>query len=137
MFMDTIVSISIIGTNYQNSNKIIKRTMTYMKNLSKELDVYNTNNIMHKINKQGYHKTLKLSPHVNAVLKEGLFFSKISLGYFDITIYPLTKLWNFRNKIIPPKQKIIQTIKYVDYKNVILTNQTIHFLSPNTNNLML
>lgn len=58
------------------------------------------------------------------LLNRCLSISELTKGDFDITVSPLKKLYNFKNKVFKiPKESIIQeTLEYVGYKGVILNN---------------
>ena len=55
-------------------------------------------------------------------------------GAFDITIEPLSSLWNFTSgeAVIPDETAIEADIPKVDYHNLVLSGNTLTFLSPDT-----
>ncbi|ADL03439.1 ApbE family lipoprotein [[Clostridium] saccharolyticum WM1] len=75
-----------------------------------------------------------LSPDVADLLSRGLYYSQISEGAFDITVEPLSSLWNFTSEhpAVPPAEKIEEARKKVDYRNLKLEGNTVTFLSPDT-----
>lgn len=77
---------------------------------------------------------VEVSPDVAALLSKGIYYSKISDGDFDITVEPLSSLWNFTspNPQVPPKEMIEEARKKVDYRNLLLEGNTVTFLSPET-----
>ena len=78
--------------------------------------------------------TATVSPDVAALLSKGLFYSQASEGAFDITVEPLSSLWNFtaENPTVPPAEKIEEARKKVGYQNLKLEGNTVTFLSPDT-----
>ena len=75
-----------------------------------------------------------LSEDTAELVREGLTWSERSDGAFDLTIEPLSSLWNFTDgaKVIPPEEEISAAAARVDYKNLQLTGNTLTFLSPDT-----
>ncbi len=55
-----------------------------------------------------------------AVLKDALDLSAISGGRFDVTVYPLMKVWGFYddNGHIPAASEINEILKHVGYRNI-------------------
>ena len=78
--------------------------------------------------------TVTLSPDVVALISKGLYYSQISDGAFDITVEPLSSLWDFTapDPVVPPDAKIQEARKRVDYRNLKLEGNTLTFLSNNT-----
>ncbi|WP_242974543.1 FAD:protein FMN transferase [Lacrimispora amygdalina] len=78
--------------------------------------------------------SVKLSPDTAALLSKGLYYSRISSGDFDVTVEPLTSLWDFtaQNPVVPPADKIHAAVKKVGYQNLELDDDTLTFLSPDT-----
>ncbi len=78
--------------------------------------------------------TVTLSPDVVALISKGLYYSQISDGAFDITVEPLSSLWDFTapDPVVPPDAKIQEARKKIDYRNLKLEGNTLTFLSPDT-----
>ena len=47
-----------------------------------------------------------LSKELFKVIKEGLYYSQLSQGAFDITIGSVSSLWNFKENKLPDDQQI-------------------------------
>ncbi len=90
---------------------------------------------VYKINhRPAQESSVKLSPDMAALLSKGLYYSKISGGDFDITVEPLSSLWDFTapNPVVPPSDEISAAVKKVGYQNLKLDDDTLTFLSPDT-----
>ncbi len=63
------------------------------------------------------------------LIAEGLFYSELSGGAFDITIEPLSSLWDFTSgeKKIPAQIEIDRAKELVNYKKVSLSDNRISF----------
>ena len=132
MFMNTTITINVVGTDTQYLKKSLVDVMAYMKQLAAELNVYSSTNVMAKINNQASEQFISMTTSISQVIAKSLFFSKISDGYFDITMAPLGKAWDFRKKKVPSKETISKLLPYANYKNIVLSNGAIKFLSPHT-----
>lgn len=78
--------------------------------------------------------TFVLKKDTADLIREGLHYSAVSDGAYDITIEPLSSLWDFTSgkAVIPPADQIAAAAKRVNYKNVKLDGDTLTFLSPDT-----
>lgn len=75
---------------------------------------------------------IAISEEMAALVKEGLEYGRLSQGGFDITIYPVSILWDFSSEQtrIPEKNQIKQAVEYVDYRNVAVSGGFITFAMP-------
>ncbi len=75
-----------------------------------------------------------LSEETADLLSEALRYCELSDGAFDITIEPLSSLWDFSGEKnqIPDLERISQAVQKVNYKNLRLEGNTLTFLSPDT-----
>lgn len=89
---------------------------------------------IYKLNHRGTKQQFQLSPDTAELISEGLFYSRLSQGAFDITVEPLTALWDFnaQEPVIPSKQELEQAAEKVDYGKLKLEGDTLTFLSPET-----
>lgn len=78
--------------------------------------------------------TFTLSDDTAALIREGLAYSRLSDGAYDLTIEPLSSLWDFTSgkAVIPPRQAIDEAVSRVGYENLSLDGNTLTFLSPDT-----
>jgi len=78
--------------------------------------------------------TFSLSEDTAQLIREGLFYSEASDGAFDLTIEPLSTLWNFTGgrTEVPPKEEIEEAASRVGWQNLRLEGNTLTFLSPDT-----
>lgn len=70
-------------------------------------------------------REVKVSAETAELIDTALKYSELSDGAFDITIRPVSKLWDFKSgKGVPPDKKDIEeALKHVDYRNVILDKE--------------
>ena len=70
-----------------------------------------------------------LSDACAEVIKTGLFYSNLTHGAFDITIQPLSSLWDFTSeeKVVPEKEALEEASHHVGYEKVELIGNKIRF----------
>lgn len=88
----------------------------YEKMLSKTSssgDVYRLNNS---------NESISVSDETFEIISRSVYYSNMSGGKFDITVYPISMLWDFKNQVVPSKDEISEAIKNVDYQSIQLEN---------------
>ena len=70
-----------------------------------------------------------LSDELAELIGQGLYYSELSGGAFDITIEPLSSLWDFHSeeKIVPDAQTLAEAQRLVGYEKVELRDNRIRF----------
>lgn len=74
-----------------------------------ESDVYKLNNSSDYIEVDG---------HTKNIIEKAIYYGDLSGGKFDITVYPVSSLWDFNNQIIPSRDEISEALKNVDYQSI-------------------
>ena len=89
------------------------------------------NEIEYELSKNG-QITFQITEMMEEILRKGLEYSKESEGGFDITIEPVTSLWDFKSekKEVPAKEAIKKALSYVDCKKISLQEGSLCFLMP-------
>lgn len=64
----------------------------------------------------------QISSEMYNILEKGLYYSKLSDGAFDITIEPVSSLWDFmaESPEVPEEQQLKDAVKLTSYKNMEL-----------------
>lgn len=123
--LDTIVQITLYDSSSKNIlnncfNLCKKYELVFSAN-NKESELYKINHAHHKLDEQ------PLSKELFKVIKEGLYYSQLSQGAFDITIGSVSSLWNFKENKLPDDQQIKTHLNDISYQNIILDNQKYAF----------
>ena len=79
-------------------------------------------------------QTFELSDDTAELLENALHYCELSDGAFDITIEPVSSLWDFTSgeAVIPDESAISSAVQHVGYENLVLDGNTLTFLSPDT-----
>ena len=130
--LNTFVTVTL----YDNDDpKILKECLDLCRSYENIFSKTIESSEVYKINhRSAQESSVKLSPDMAALLSKGFYYSKISNGDFDVTIEPLSSLWDFTasNPVIPPSDEISAAVKKVGYQNLKLEDETLTFLSPDT-----
>lgn len=79
-------------------------------------------------------RSFTVSDETARVLARGLEYSRLSDGAFDITVEPLSSLWDFTGQqpVKPEQQEIDRELARVGYRNVVLEGNKVTFLNDQT-----
>jgi len=122
VMMTTDVTIYAYGKKPAVS-KAIDRAFERMRAVADKFNAHNPNSPLYAFNQNG---TAIKDPEILKVIKTALDINQQSQGAFDITVYPLVKLWGFYGQgpdQIPPPDKITEALNHVGYKHLILSNE--------------
>ena len=137
--MDTVVEIKVYHKRKAEAEKAINSSMEEMKRVEQKMSCFFSGSEVSRINKDAFLEEKKgsllaegwipISDELFSLLGESVLLSKLTKGSFDITIYPLWKIWKFEgeNIEVPSKGKIERVLELVTYKNMILQNGKISF----------
>ncbi len=90
--------------------KLLSRTI-------KDSDVYKLNHS---------DSFIEVDHHTKNILEKSIYFGDLSGGKFDITIYPVSSLWDFNNEIIPSRDEISEALKNVDYQSIEIDENSVN-----------
>lgn len=130
--LNTFVTVTLYDSS---DEKILDGCMQLCSDYEKLLSRTVEGSEIYKMNhRQPGERTFTVSDKTAWVLRKGLEYSRISDGAFDITIEPLSSLWNFtgENPQIPPREEIQKALEKVGYKNVLLEGNQVTFLNDET-----
>ncbi len=114
LVMGTIARISVVA-DQGKADRVLKLVFKEIERIEKRFSTYLTESEVSKLNSKG-----SLSPSNEAiwVISESLKYSELTKGKFDITVYPLIKIWDINKQEIPIEQDIKKALKNVGYKKI-------------------
>lgn len=114
-FFDTVVSISL------DKKDIDKAESTFA--LCGELeDIFSRTKEGSELYRLNNGEVSSLSPKLSEVLGFAMNVSEISDGAFDMTVAPLSDLWNVKERTVPPtEEEIRDALSGVGYKKISLS----------------
>ncbi|MCI6140193.1 MAG: FAD:protein FMN transferase [Clostridiaceae bacterium] len=130
--LNTFVTVTLYEYSDETAlDGCIQLCADYEKLLSKTMESSEIYKMNHRAKGE---RTFTVSDKTAQVLAKGLEYCRLSDGAFDITIEPLSSLWDFtaQEPQIPSQADIDGNIQKVGYKNVILEGNTVTFLNDET-----
>jgi FAD:protein FMN transferase len=110
--MDTYVTIQVPGGEKEIA--IIDKALDRMEEVDRKFSMNDPGSILYEFNNKGTPVT---DPEIIRIMKRAVRVSELSGGKFDVTVYPLMKLWGFYDTMrLPSKGEIKQALKNVGYK---------------------
>lgn len=127
--LNTIVKITLYDSqNQEILDEALALCDTYEKIFSRTLEESELYQLNHGLLTQD-NGAYVLSDELAELTEKGLWYSELSEGAFDISIAPLSSLWDFTSgeKTVPSGQRIDEAKALVDYKEVALSGNRVSF----------
>lgn len=110
-YLDTIIELKIYdSTDRELLNQCFEIIAEYEDKLSRTLE----GTAVYRLNETG---SVEMEDDVLELLQKGLYYSELSGGAFDITVEPLTSLWDFKAEApaLPAADALAEAVTHVDY----------------------
>ncbi len=117
--LDTVVTLTA-HCDGETLNGAFSLCSDYEKLLSRTSagsDIYNLNQASDFI---------KVSDETVKIIERSIYYSDISEGKFDITVCPVSMLWDFKNQIVPNRDEIAEALKNVDYHSIEISGNRVN-----------
>lgn len=90
----------------------------------KRLSCHSADSEVYKLNNS--NGFFEVSDETLKIIDRALYYSKKTDGKFDITVYPVSILWDFNNQIVPERKEIAEALKNVDYESIEADNNKVN-----------
>ncbi len=125
--MDTYCTVTLYGQTDNNTKELVSET----------LEKYEKELLIKDDSKSFFAETdscdIPISKNISEMLKICRQISELTEGAFDLSVAPLTKLWDIQNRTTPPTENEIESAKkLVGYENILITDSTVTFLNKDT-----
>lgn len=128
MLFDTVIKIQILDPADES-------ILDGLKKLCEKYDTMfcttNTDSELYKLN-HANGQPFTVSSETANLIQEGIHYSELSGGAFDLTIEPVSALWNFKadKPTVPSSDAIAQAVSHVDYTKVDIQDNTVTLEDP-------
>lgn len=124
-YLDTVNQISLINVRKDKADKVLPEVNKLILNINNEMSLQLPASDLSKINKEAGIKPVKVTDDLFDVIEKALYYSKLTNGKFDISVGPLTSMWNIGNSNarVPSEREIKNDLPLVDYKNIELNKK--------------
>ena len=128
MLFDTVIKIQILDSSDETIldglKKLCKKYDTMFSTTNEDSELY-------KLNHAG-GQPFTVSSETAKLIQEGIHYSEISDGAFDLTIEPVSTLWDFKadKPAVPSSDTIAEAVSHVDYTKVDINGNTVTLEDP-------
>lgn len=128
MLFDTVIKIQILDSSDE-------QILDGLKKLCKKYDTMfsttNESSELYKLNHAG-GTPFTVSSETARLIREGIHYSELSDGAFDLTIEPVSALWDFKaaKPEVPSSDAIKEAVSHVDYTKISMDGNTVTLSDP-------
>lgn len=121
--LDTVITLTVWGNDSQGAIDDVEKLIYEYENMFST--TVQTSDIS-KIN-TSTESEVQVSDKTAGLISRSLSISELTNGDFDITIYPLVKLWGFTTDEyrVPDSDEIKAALSFVDYKNISVSENIV------------
>jgi thiamine biosynthesis lipoprotein len=120
ILMDTLVTITVVSGTKENAEKAIDAAFLELEKLEKRASFFSPDSEISRINSNAGISGVKVSSDILDIISRSLYVSEKTLGAFDISIGPVSSLYDFRKHIKPDWHIIRKILPLVNYRYVII-----------------
>ncbi len=130
--MGTLVEISVRDADKKKAQEAITLAFREIARIEKMMSYVLPDSEVSRVNHAAGTEFLPVSPEVLEVLREGIHWGTLSHGALDITIGPLSQLWNFDEDLrkIPDAEVLRQTASLVNFRDIQIEGEKIRLARP-------
>jgi len=133
VYFDTLINVTIYDSSKEHADLVLNKCFKLCEKYENLFDERNPSSDISRLNNSKTNEII-LDHETITLLQAGLQFSAISNGRFDITIYPVSSLWDFHEATAhrPLDEEINDALSHVDYTKLKLdsSNNSASFSDP-------
>lgn len=128
IYFDTVISIDIYDSN---NTSLLEQCFEYCKEFEETVSRTIETSEIYQIN-HANGNPVEVSDVTLELLQKGVEYGDLTDGKFDITIAPLSELWDFKNNTgtVPSEQDVKEALSHVNYKNIVVDGNRIFLSDP-------
>lgn len=125
--MGTVITLNMYD---DVDEEIFKGAFDVIRKIEKKMSLQIEDSELNKLNNSGFDTPVELSDETQYVIEKGIDYSKVSDGYFDISIGPIVKLWGIGTEQakVPKSEDIEPLLSKVNYKNINIEDNKIKLI---------
>ncbi len=122
--LNTFLSLRAYGDNAQQA---LEMAVNRIHEIENRMSITIKDSDVAKININAGIKPVKVHEDTFYVIKTALYYSELTKGMFDVTIYPIARLWGIgtEDARVPDIIEIKQKLPLVNFRNVILDEKNV------------
>lgn len=115
--MDTVCTITA-----DTDSTMLDGAVSLIGNYEKLFSATDKNSEIYKINAGG---EVAISDDTATIIRQALYYCNKTSGKFDISILPLSELWDFEKRKIPDENKLAEALNSVGYGSIRIIGNTV------------
>lgn len=119
--MDTVCTIRTSG---EQADAGIADAFAEIKEIQDAVNFYDPSSTVSRFNRAKAGEIIPLDKHTYNILETALAVSNASKGAFDVTIAPISSLWDFHQGILPDRKDIQSRLGLVGWQNLLFDPNT-------------
>lgn len=125
---DTVIKIQILDSVdsevLEGCKELCQKYDTMFSNRNEDSEISKINNAK--------GEPVEVSEETLTLIETGIHYSELSDGAFDITISPVSLLWDFKseNPSVPSAETIEEAVSHVNYQNIVIEGNTVQLTDP-------
>ena len=129
-YFDTVIEITAYG---EKSEEAVDHCLNLCGEMERIFSRTRSDSELYQVNHRS-SDTVTVSDDLACVIEAGLSFYRLSEGKFDITIAPVSSLWDFKSEdpTLPDEEELSKSVRKVDASLVHLSGNTLTFDSADT-----
>lgn len=116
--MDTVVTLRA-----DCSDEVLSAAFSLCKDYEKLLSRTVEGSDVWLLNESG--TAIEVSPHTKTIIERSLYYSQLTEGKFDITVYAVSSLWDFKEEVIPSRDEIAAALPNIDYQSIEISGDKV------------
>lgn len=120
MLMGTVVQITVSGRSEEPARAAMSEAFAEIERIDGLVSSYRPESLIARLNREGYQRKIPLGKDIFGLLRDAAAVSERSGGAFDVTIWPVSKLWGFdKGGALPDPELLRAAVAKVGYKYLI------------------
>ena len=128
LYFDTVIKIDIYDSSDTN---LLNECFAYCQEFENTVSRTIPSSEISQINNSNGNP-VEVSEITLELLQKGIAYGDLTDGKFDITIAPLSELWDVKNNpgVVPDESDIQEALSHVNYKNICIEGNSVKLLDP-------
>ena len=122
--LDTFIEVTVIS-NERNWDSVMDSLSQLIDRLESEFSYHKTESRLYRIN-HAQDSVFTITPEFYQILSMSRELHQSSDGLFDLTIGPLTDIWNIDNEVIPDQTEISKAQERIGFEKISFTDTTLN-----------
>lgn len=121
--MGTVVQITVAGGREDEARTAMGEAFAEIERIDALLSSHREDSLVSLLNREGHERKVSLGKDLFNLLREAGAISEQSAGAFDVTVWPVSRLWGFeKGGTVPDGGELEQAVAKVGYRNLIFDN---------------